>query len=58
MCLSSAKFAFCASALYVGTPALLSWHITSLVNSAVHLWGDEPYADAMSASCTAKNTGG
>jgi fatty-acid desaturase len=37
-------------------PTMMGVQITMLVNSAVHLWGDEPFPDAMSAPCTSKNT--
>lgn len=41
-------FSFNAVALYFWLPMVLSMQITMLVNSAVHIWGDEPYEDAMS----------
>ena len=41
--------------LFFWAPMVLSMQITMLVNSAVHIWGDEPYEDAMSEPCTAKN---
>jgi|EP00670_Eutreptiella_braarudii_P000344 stearoyl-CoA desaturase (delta-9 desaturase) len=46
---------FCATVYYFMVPACLAMQITMLVNSAVHLWGDEPFADGMSAPCSSKN---
>lgn len=51
----SAVFAFNAVAFYFWLPMVLSMQITMLVNSAVHIWGDEPYQDAMSDPCRSKN---
>jgi len=45
----------CAMVFYLGLPQFLCYHSTMLVNSAVHLWGDEPYHDAMSLPCRSKN---
>ena len=32
-------------------PVLMTWHNSMLINSGVHRWGYELYADAMSPSC-------
>lgn len=47
----------CATTYYFMMPAAFSMQITMLVNSAVHLWGDEPFEDGMSPACGAKNNG-
>ena len=48
-------YSYCGVAYYFWAPMVLSMQVTMLVNSAVHIWGDEPYEDAMSEPCTAKN---
>jgi fatty-acid desaturase len=50
-----AAFALTGLTYYLLLPGCLSMQITSFVNSAVHMWGDMPYEDAMSAPCTTYN---
>ena len=45
----------CSVAYYFLFPSCASMQITSFVNSAVHIWGDMPYDDAMSAPCRTYN---
>eukprot|EP00325_Prymnesiales_sp_UTEX-LB-985_P013820 CAMPEP_0174754510 /NCGR_PEP_ID=MMETSP1094-20130205/105775_1 /TAXON_ID=156173 /ORGANISM="Chrysochromulina brevifilum, Strain UTEX LB 985" /LENGTH=573 /DNA_ID=CAMNT_0015960381 /DNA_START=33 /DNA_END=1754 /DNA_ORIENTATION=+ len=54
-CRASVLRAFCHVVYYFLLPASLGMNITMLVNSAVHLWGDMPYSDAMSPPCEAMN---
>merc|ERR1712039_1051492 len=46
---------FCWVVFYFVLPQTLCFNFTSAVNSAVHLWGEEPYRDAMSSPCRSKN---
>merc|ERR1711920_4565 len=44
--------------LYAILPVMITWHLTMLVNSAVHLWGESPNLDGMAPEideCQARN---
>ena len=40
---------------YFYLPVALTWMSTGFVNSATHLWGDQPFEDGMMAGCQSKN---
>eukprot|EP00931_Biecheleriopsis_adriatica_P032058 TRINITY_DN18738_c0_g1_i1.p2 TRINITY_DN18738_c0_g1~~TRINITY_DN18738_c0_g1_i1.p2 ORF type:complete len:215 (+),score=27.36 TRINITY_DN18738_c0_g1_i1:707-1351(+) len=40
---------------YFVLPQVLCYNITMAVNSASHMWGEQPYHDAMSRPCRSKN---
>jgi len=54
-CSEGCKSTVCSTTYYFLMPACLGMQITMLVNSAVHLWGDQPYKDGMSEPCTSRN---
>lgn len=52
---SAFRFAFVSYAFYFCLPAVMTFHNSMLVNSAVHTVGYVRYRDAMSGPCTGKN---
>jgi len=53
--LHALRFGFVSMAFYFYLPAIMTFHNSMLVNSAVHTWGYMRYRDAMSAPCEAYN---
>ena len=51
----AARVGFVAAALYFYLPAMVTFHNSMLVNSAVHTWGYRRYLDAMNEHCIAYN---
>ena len=46
---------FACAVYYFYLPVALTWFSTGLVNSATHMWGDQPFEDGMIAGCQSKN---
>ena len=46
---------FVCGVYYFYLPVALTWMSTGFVNSATHLWGDQPFEDGMIAGCQSKN---
>ena len=46
----------CCATYYFYLPVALTWMSTGFVNSATHIWGDQPFEDGMMKGCMAKNT--
>lgn len=47
---------FCWAVFYFILPQTLTYNFTQAVNSALHLWGEEPHHDALSQPCRSKNS--